>query len=503
MKKKYRNIIFFLLIFCYYSAHSQAQNNCTVPFPPVLTSVSVQPETGKTEFTWTLSPSPDIAGYIIYAYENEAGLAIDTVWDAAATHHIISNTAPKYSSVSYVVAAHTLPAEPGKPGCTSALSNVLSTIFCQADLDTCNKKINVAWNSYPSEPIAVTGYTIYLSVNGGEYTEETSTGPDITHFTIDNFLTGVDYCFYIRANLEGSQFSTSNKACLLTRMQRPPDWINADYATVNSESKVMLSFSVDPASEITQFMLERRTGTGGTFAEVTRLQAVNGEVQYTDNEADDKVVNIYRLSAINSCNNPVTVSNIASNIVLSLERKAEELKLSWNLYREWLGKVSAYRLFADTGNGFEEKAVIAETDSMYTLDYRDIMYGVTSDKICLLVTAGEIDNPHGIAGESSSCEVCMKPIEVITVPNLFTPNNDLTNDLFKPVISFTPSDYHLIISNQHGAVLFDTRDYNESWDGTMNGNPQPDGICLWFLKVTTPSGKNLTRTGTVTILKNP
>jgi hypothetical protein len=61
----------------------------------------------------------------------------------------------------------------------------------------------------------------------------------------------------------------------------------------------------------------------------------------------------------------------------------------------------------------------------------------------------------------------------------------------------------MIISDIHGSVIFETRNGDESWNGTRNGNPQPDGVCLWFLKVITPSGKNLTRTGTVTILRNP
>ena len=177
--------------------------------------------------------------------------------------------------------------------------------------------------------------------------------------------------------------------------------------------------------------------------------------------------------------------------------------MSWNKYREWAGAVSEYRLFIDTGNGFEEEAIIDAEDTLHTVDYRNIMLDVSGGELCIYVTASEISNPHGIEGHSNSSFVCMDPIEVITVPNLFTPNNDLLNDLFKPVLSFTPASYHLIISDQHGTVVFETRDYNESWNGTLKGDPQPEGICLWFLKVNTPSGKSLSRTGTVTILRNP
>jgi gliding motility-associated-like protein len=501
MKRRHLYIIVLLLSFCRYNANSQI--NCTVPLPPVLTSVSVQPETSRTEFTWILSESSDIAAYVIYSYEGNAGYAIDTVWDPSATSHIISNTAPKYSTVSYVVAAYRLSAVPGLPGCISPLSNVLSTIFCETIADTCLKKINVSWNSYPSVPKSVTSYSVMLSVNGSGYTEADSTIPEITSYSINDFITDAEYCFYIRANLEGGLSSTSNQSCVLTRMQKPPGWINADYATINPDSRVIISFSIDPESEITHFLLERKTGVSGTFESIAQLQSDNGSVLYTDIQAKVNAANYYRLSAINSCNNPLTVSNISSTMVLSLERKSNELNLSWNPYREWNGMISGYRLFIDTGNGFEEKAVIGANDSLYTLDYKSIMYDVSSGDICMYISASEVSNPYGISGISNSSKVCTEPVEVITVPNIFTPNNDLVNDFFKPVLSFTPVDYHLIISEQHGSVLFETRDSNESWDGSANGDLQPDGICLWFLRVITPSGKSMTRTGTVTILKNP
>jgi gliding motility-associated-like protein len=501
MNFKHLDIVLILFGICSVSANSQV--NCIVPLPPVLSSVSVQPETGKTEFSWIPSESTDIAGYIVYSYRGGDGQAIDTVWDPAATSHVISNTAPKYSSVSYVVAAHRLSVIPGKPGCTSPLSNVLTTIFCEAVLDTCNKKIELFWNSYPSVPKAVINYSVMLSVNGSEFSEEAVAGPDITSFTIDDFTTDAGYCFYIRANLEGNSFSTSNKACILTRMQRPPEWINADYASVNPATGIMLSFTIDPNSEIKQFLLERKSDLSETFSPLVQLKSVNGSVIYTDSQANTNIINYYRLSAINSCDKPVTFSNIASNIVLTMSRNGNELKLTWNKYMEWSGIVTEYRLFIDTGTGYDEEAVIAAGDTLYTLDYRNIMLEISSGALCMYVTAAEGSNPHGITGHSNSSLVCMDPLEVITVPNIFTPNNDLQNDLFKPVLSFTPTNYHLIISDQHGTVLFETRDYNESWNGTHNGNPQPEGICLWFIKVNTPSGKSISKTGTVTILRNP
>jgi gliding motility-associated-like protein len=487
-----------MALFILWPAEAYTQINCITdpPLPPVFTSVSVQPETGNTLFTWTLSPSPEIAAYIIYSYKNGDGIALDTIRDPFATSYTLSSTATKYFSVSYVVAAMRL------PRCTSIFSNVLNTVYEEVAVDTCLKRINVSWNSYRSFPLKVTGYSVLESVNGGSYTEAESLTPGDTTFTLNDFTIDAEYCFIIRANLEGGKFSSSNKSCASTRMQRPPLWINADQATINTAGNIALSFTVDPSSELTHFSLERKSGPAASYQEITKLVSLIGSVHYTDTQADTKLINYYRLSAINSCNLPVIVSNPASNIVLSLERSGDNINLSWNAYRKWLGTISSYKLFANTGKGYEEKAEIAATDTLYQLGYQQIMFDVSSDRVCFYVSSSEISNPYGISGDSKSSEICTNPSEIITVPNVFTPNNDMKNDLFRPVLSFTPLDYHLIITDTHSRVLFETRDFLAEWDGTIKGSPEQQGVCLWYLKLTTPSGKKISRTGTLTIIRN-
>ncbi|HKK43200.1 MAG TPA: gliding motility-associated C-terminal domain-containing protein, partial [Bacteroidales bacterium] len=110
-------------------------------------------------------------------------------------------------------------------------------------------------------------------------------------------------------------------------------------------------------------------------------------------------------------------------------------------------------------------------------------------------------NPYGANGESRSSVVCSEPVETVTVPNLFTPDNDLLNDRFKPVLSFTPVDYHLVINDRYGRTVFESRSYPEEWDGTSKGSPEPQGVYLWYLELTTPSGNRIKKTGTVTVIR--
>jgi gliding motility-associated-like protein len=119
-----------------------------------------------------------------------------------------------------------------------------------------------------------------------------------------------------------------------------------------------------------------------------------------------------------------------------------------------------------------------------------------------MIRAVEASNPLVENGESRSSVICIPVTEKITVPNIFTPDNNSVNDLFKPVLSFTPLSYKLIITDLKRKTLFETTDFNEAWDGTNNGEPQAEGIYLWFINAKAPSGKDIIRTGTVTIKHN-
>jgi gliding motility-associated-like protein len=130
------------------------------------------------------------------------------------------------------------------------------------------------------------------------------------------------------------------------------------------------------------------------------------------------------------------------------------------------------------------------------------MYEITSGTYCFRIEASEGSNSHGIAGVSRSNQVCTETEEIITVPNAFTPDNDEINDRFRPVLSFTPSEYRLIITDRKNNRLFETTSHLAEWDGTRNGSPLPPDVYLWFLKVRSLSGKYISKTGTVTIIKN-
>lgn len=487
-------VLFFLVLII---NPSFSQNNCEVPLPPQLNLVSAEPESSSIALYWALSPSSDVVAYIIYSFETRSGnpgfYAIDTIWNPVATSYIYKNKL--YKSFQFRVAAFRL------PKCASELSNILSTIFIDSRADTCNRIIELTWNKYNSSPAVVTDYSVLVSTGGGSFNEAGRVSSETTSYTLDNFMIGTEYCVEIRANLEGGINSLSNKSCITTNMLRPPDWINADFATVTGQNEVSLKFSIDPASETDLYTLEKRIGFSGSFNQIAQIRSSLKSIDYADKNADPGLISFYRLLAVNNCNIPVNSSNLASNIAVTAQNTGNEINLRWNSYRKWLGSVLSYRIFTNTGQGFSQTAITGPNDTTYHISIPDIMYSLSDNKICFYISASEAGNPYGISGISNSAPVCCEIEEVITVPNVFTPDGDLKNDLFRPVLTFTPSEYQLIISDRNGKTLFDTHDFEESWDGSVSGRVVPDGVYLWLLRITTPNGKEISRTGTLTVVK--
>jgi len=67
-------------------------------------------------------------------------------------------------------------------------------------------------------------------------------------------------------------------------------------------------------------------------------------------------------------------------------------------------------------------------------------------------------------------------------PNAFSPNGDQKNDTFKAKPGAQSIvEFHAVIVNRWGQVVFRFRDINDEWDGTYNGQPVKEGV--YFLDV--------------------
>jgi gliding motility-associated-like protein len=70
----------------------------------------------------------------------------------------------------------------------------------------------------------------------------------------------------------------------------------------------------------------------------------------------------------------------------------------------------------------------------------------------------------------------------IAVPNAFTPNGDGLNDYLYPLNAYKADNLQFKVYNRLGQLVYQSNDWTQKWDGTINGNPQDAGVYVWTLQ---------------------
>lgn len=87
------------------------------------------------------------------------------------------------------------------------------------------------------------------------------------------------------------------------------------------------------------------------------------------------------------------------------------------------------------------------------------------------------------------------------VPNAFSPNGDLNNDIFRPIPVGVVTTEYFRVFNRYGQVMFETNQYLKGWDGTYKGVPQPVGNYVWVVKGKARNGKVIEMKGNVVLVR--
>ncbi|HEX8021444.1 gliding motility-associated C-terminal domain-containing protein [Mucilaginibacter sp.] len=89
---------------------------------------------------------------------------------------------------------------------------------------------------------------------------------------------------------------------------------------------------------------------------------------------------------------------------------------------------------------------------------------------------------------------------VIYVANNFTPNGDGNNDIIY-VHGKNITTLSFYVYDQWGQLLFTSTDVNKGWDGYFKGSLMPVGVYVYYLKATMNNGAQLSKKGTITLLR--
>lgn len=88
----------------------------------------------------------------------------------------------------------------------------------------------------------------------------------------------------------------------------------------------------------------------------------------------------------------------------------------------------------------------------------------------------------------------------VFIPNAFSPNNDGYNDELG-VYGNCINEVVFRVFDRWGAMMFETKDTKNKWDGKFKGTPVSTGVYIYQLIAKLKNGESVTKTGNVTVIK--
>jgi len=147
----------------------------------------------------------------------------------------------------------------------------------------------------------------------------------------------------------------------------------------------------------------------------------------------------------------------------------------------------------DSGSG-----TIVTPQPVYTDANGDAYIFITSKTPGDVLITATVDDKKIIFG--SPARVRFAPINIY-VPRVFTPNNDGTNDILRPILVGIAQFHYFSIYNRWGNLIFTTQDASQGWDGTFRGVPQPVETYLWIAEGIDTNGKKIVQRGMVSLVR--
>jgi gliding motility-associated-like protein len=107
-----------------------------------------------------------------------------------------------------------------------------------------------------------------------------------------------------------------------------------------------------------------------------------------------------------------------------------------------------------------------------------------------------------VDGCTASGKIKIVVYRPLKMPNAFTPNGDGIDDLFRipPQVALNIKSFSVF--NRLGQRIFYTNNSGIGWDGTINGQMQPEGTYVWMIQYTDAiTNKSETASGTVILIR--
>nr|MBK9652832.1 gliding motility-associated C-terminal domain-containing protein [Bacteroidota bacterium] len=460
--------------------------------PPAITeldTVSVIPLNGQVNVSWFVNTSGDTKGYIIYLYNGSSWDSIGAVAGINTLSWLHTTSNANVLSQLYAIAAY------DSCGNLSPIGIGHNTIFLQDSLDKCNAAIKLKWNPYINMKGGVGQYKLYMSENNAAYTLLVTLPNTETEYLHTNIKKDTLYCYFIRAvGTVVSRTATSNKTCELADVIIFPKYTYLKHATVIDNDVVGVTAYVDTAADVSSYKLMRSLDPNSNYDVAQIIPAgATTNISFVDYDVTtSRYSYYYRVIPVSTCGKDMDTSNIGRTI-LAQGTPNDNLTntVFWNRYEDWSGGVDFYHIYRSIDGVLNNTPIVTVPSSVTSYIDDVAKYYTGTGEFCYYIQAQEDNgNVFGFLEKSESNEICLVQEPHVYIPNGFTPGGK--NPVFMPTGSFIgKDDYYFAVFNRWGQPVFETTDYTQGWNGTLDGEEAPQGIYVYVAKITGTSGTKL------------
>jgi gliding motility-associated-like protein len=333
--------------------------------------------------------------------------------------------------------------------------------------------VHLTWSKYLIHQIdtQVVHYMIFRkSVNNPSFLKIAEVPGTVNEY-IDSNVCVDSFTYFVQAELKNGYWPNSNFTNNRILKNNPIEVIDLVQSSVLERQDVLVHWKKTKLSTAKYYQVYQLDSGSNVFKLSVRLPIT--DTDYIDQRVQTSVHSYtYKISVIDECGLEY-MSNEGKTILLNLKTDGYTTDLSWSPYMEWKNPVSYYKVERRNLQTFHFDSIAISNSFQFHDDPTNLNNPFNEYRI----TAVEQDG-----NKSYSCSniVRMGPKSTLFVPNAFSPNNDLLNDVFRAE-ALNIQTFRLEVYNRWGERIFETDDFHQGWDGTYKDVQCQEGAYTYLI----------------------
>ena len=408
--------------------------------------------------------------------------SVSGISNAAASGTATINENLNNTSVNPVVVTYVYTTTNPTTGCTGT-NNVTATVNPAATLTSATAAPAICNNTaFAYTPTSATAGTTYAwsraAVTGISNAAGNGTGAinETLINTTANPVT-VTYNYVLTAN--GCSNSQS-----ITVVVNPSATMSSSLTGTVCSGR-LYKYTPLSATAGTTYAWSRAAVTGITNTAATGTGSIS-ETLTNSTQAPINVTYVYTLTA-NGCTNTqnlvVTVNPTPAKLIITADGPTVFCKEESVVLRFNPTNTGTYQWYQD---GVPVSGATATNTTVYT-----------AGSFTAIVT-----NAYGCASDPSTAMLVEVPCEIgISLPDIFTPNGDGSNDKIKPIVPGIHTFSFFRVYNRWGNLVFESTDPDAAWDGSYKGEMQPQDSYSYVIEGYNFRNELIRKQGTITLVR--